>query len=643
MGTLKKAAGKFLYGALFMLALPVCLYLWARGTNDIIQLPVPNLPVISMVLLFAGCIICGWGMISLMIYGKGLPMNAYPPKYFVDKGIYGLVSHPIYVGAGIITVGLSLYFKSASGFWLVSPLFCLAMVVFVIGYENETIKNTAGYFHKELFFSLPPAVPGGPVWKDRLNVFVLALLPWAILYELIIFTGIPRDAIVTNLAFEQQLPVIEWSEIFYLLPYLLVSIIPFILTTKLQVHSFIKDVWWAMFFALIIYIAFPFVVQQRSFTPRSFWGELIYLERSYDGVTAALPAFHVIWAFILSKYYTVRFGWKLFWVALAVLISWSCIANGSHSIPDVTAGFFVFLLVDKRKVVWKAIRLTAECIANSWKEWHFGKIRLINHGLYAGAAALVGMLIIGSCLGQQGSFAGFCIGLSAIIGAALWAQLVEGSPRLQRPYGYYGGVIGIFVSTAIMSLVFDTSFMYLLAAFALAGPWFQVLGRLRCLVQGCCHGKPCHPGLGIRFTHSQSRVLKIASLKGVPVHPTQLYSIGANLIIALILFRMVSLEMPVSFIAGLYLILNGLARFVEEAMRGEPQTAYWKGLRLYQWLAIVNIIAGAAITCIPTAVHLSMNYTTTALVWACITGIIATVAYGMDFPASGKRFARLTS
>ncbi|MBL0358113.1 MAG: prolipoprotein diacylglyceryl transferase [Chitinophagaceae bacterium] len=626
-----------------MLILPVCLYLWARGTEEIIQLPVPNLPVVSIVILVAGCIICAWGMISLMVYGNGLPMNAYPPKYFVFKGIYGLVSHPIYFGSGIISFGLSLFFKSSSGFWLVSPLFCLAMVVFVIGYENENIKKAAGYFHKKVFFSIPPVTADAPSWKDRLTVFLLALLPWLIIYELFVFIGIPKDAIVTNLYIEQELPVLEWSEIFYGLPYLLVVMIPFILNTKLQVRDFIQDVWWAILLAAICYIAFPFIVQQRAFTPASFLGELIYKERSYDGVSAALPAFHVIWAFIIYKYFSRMFGLKIFWQLLAVLISLSCITNGSHSIPDVVAGYIVYLLVDKRKMVWNAIRQSAERIANSWKEWRIGNIRLINHGLYAGTAALVGMLIAGCCLGSTYSFAGFCIGLSAIVGAALWAQLVEGSPRLLRPYGYYGSVIGIFVSTAIMSLVYDISFMYLLAAFALAGPWFQILGRLRCLVQGCCHGKPCDPALGISFTHPQSRVLKIASLKGVPIHPTQLYSIGANIIIALLLIRCVSLEMPVSFIAGMYLVLNGLARFVEEALRGEPQTAYWKGLRLYQWLAIVNIIGGAVITCISSAQHLSAGLHSGAIVWACLTGIIAMIAYGVDFPTSGKRFARLTS
>jgi protein-S-isoprenylcysteine O-methyltransferase Ste14 len=643
MEKLKTIIGKILYGTLFMLALPACLYLWANSTKTFITVAVPHLPVTAMLLLISGCIIVAWGMLSLIIKGEGLPMNAYPPKKFVYTGIYGLIKHPIYAGSGMIAFGCSLYYQSAPGFWMVSPVFCVAMLTFVVGYEDEMIKNAGGYFNRKVFFSLPEQSAAAPMPKDRLKVFVLALLPWLIGYELFIFSGIPPDAIVTNFPFEKSWPVLEWSEIFYLLPYLLVVLVPFVLATRAQVRSFILDVQWAMFAAFFMYLVFPFVVAQRPFTPGSFFGELIYLERSYDSATAALPAFHVIWAFILSKYFAARFGKAFFWQLLAVLISLSCIGNGSHAVLDVVAGYLIFQLVNKRNSVWNTIRCGAERIANSWKDWRWGELRLINHGFYAGMAAFAGMLIVGACLERAHAFTGFCIGLCAIAGAAVWAQWVEGSPRLLRPYGYYGSVVGIFVSVAAVSVLCDIPLMYLLAAFALAGPLFQVFGRLRCLVQGCCHGKPCNPTLGLRFNHPQSRVLKMASLKGMPIYPTQLYSIGSNILIALILFRLVSLHMPVSFIAGSYLILNGLARFAEEALRGEPQTVYWRGLRLYQWLAIVSIAGGAFTTTIHAPEHISMNLHPAAIGWALLMGIIATICYGVDFPNSGKRFARLTS
>ena len=65
--------------------------------------------------------------------------------------------------------------------------------------------------------------------------------------------------------------------------------------------------------------------------------------------------------------------------------------------------------------------------------------RLINHGLYGGAAGFAGTLLAGLFLGRQYAVAGFIIMIFVIAGAGLWAQFVEGSPRLLRPFGYYGG------------------------------------------------------------------------------------------------------------------------------------------------------------------------------------------------------------
>jgi prolipoprotein diacylglyceryltransferase len=230
-----------------------------------------------------------------------------------------------------------------------------------------------------------------------------------------------------------------------------------------------------------------------------------------------------------------------------------------------------------------------------------------------------------------------------IVGAGLWAQIIEGSSKLLRPYGYYGGLIGGIIVCILVSLIFSINLFIVLASFAMAGPWIQSIGRLRCLVQGCCHGKPSNQNIGIRFTHPLSRVNKISGLSGVPLHPTQLYSIGTNIIAGLILIRLFSLGMPSTFIIGIYFILNGIGRFVEESFRGEAQTPYWAGMRIYQWIAIINIFIGACFTVIPNSGVLSFQPNIKSLFLAIIMGILVTIASGVDFPESNRRFARLTS
>jgi prolipoprotein diacylglyceryltransferase len=66
----------------------------------------------------------------------------------------------------------------------------------------------------------------------------------------------------------------------------------------------------------------------------------------------------------------------------------------------------------------------------------------------------------------------------------------------------------------------------------------QAIGRLRCLVNGCCHGRGTSPAIGIRITHERSRVTSMAELAGVPIHATQIYSILTNGFLGLLLLRL---------------------------------------------------------------------------------------------------------
>jgi hypothetical protein len=116
-----------------------------------------------------------------------------------------------------------------------------------------------------------------------------------------------------------------------------------------------------------------------------------------------------------------------------------------------------------------------------------------------------------------------------------------------------------------------------------------------------------------------------------------------NVVVALLLTRIYFLHTTASMVGGIYLILSGLGRFVEEAYRGEPQTPIIYGLRLYQWFAIASLILGACITTIEGAPltsrpvpHLSSLF----VAFGC--GVAAWFVTGVDFPESHRRFARLT-
>ncbi len=231
--------------------------------------------------------------------------------------------------------------------------------------------------------------------------------------------------------------------------------------------------------------------------------------------------------------------------------------------------------------------------------------------------------------------------VAGIVGAGLWAQWVEGSPRLLRPFGFYGGFFGV-AGAAALGPVLGWDPWLLGAAYCVASPLMQSLGRLRCLVQGCCHGRPADASVGIRYTHPRSRVTRIAHLEGVPVHPTPLYSILWNGLVGLVMVRLWFCGTPLHMIVGIFAILIGVGRFVEEGYRGEPQTPVFGGLRLYQWIALGTVVAGAVVT----AAGHSEGAPRPVLYWeafapAAIFSVVSAAALGVDFPGSSRRFARL--
>ena len=184
-------------------------------------------------------------------------------------------------------------------------------------------------------------------------------------------------------------------------------------------------------------------------------------------------------------------------------------------------------------------------------------MRFINYGIYAGLGTFFSQMVTGGLSGPRALWPLVIIHLAALVGAGLWAQALEGSPRLSRPFGYFGSVLGAFAATLVVGTL-GGNVMELGAVIALAAPWVQCIGRLRCLVQGCCHGRQAAERRGIRCWRERSRVCTIAGLRGVALYPTPVYSMLANVVIGVILLRLWSIGGEYSLIAGAYLILGGL-------------------------------------------------------------------------------------
>jgi len=641
-GLTKPAVAKLLYGALFVVVLPFLLLIWAARTNDVVALPaIHSLPWGSATAAF-GVVLIALGMAALWRLGGGLPMNAFPPPRYVSGGIYSVLFHPIYVGFAFLCVGVAIASGSASGLWLVSPTVILASAALVLGYELPDMQARFGdVFPKQRL--LPSSDETPPTVVERFRCYLTVLLPWFFLYEAVVALGIPADAKAAYLAFEHRLPVLPWTEILYGSVYIVVLLVPLLVRTRRDLYRFSRGGLFSIVLVFPLYLVVPLIAPPRPFVSSGTFGWLLNFDRSHDSAAAAFPSYHVIWAFLAAGALGRKQRHKWLGTVWAFLASASCLTTGMHALVDVLAGLVVVWVVARMDKVWSFLRNSSETVANSWHEWRIGPVRIINHGAYAAAGVFLGILILDTLLGPGKSAIPISIFAGGTVGAALWAQWIEGSPALLRPLGFYGGMIGTALGGIAAARLSGTSVWAVLSALVVAAPWIQGIGRLRCLVQGCCHGRPADESVGIHYVHPQSRVCRIASLRGVPIHATPMYSLLWNVLVALAVSRLYLAHTTTTMVGGVYLILSGLGRFVEEAYRGEPQTPRMAGLRLYQWIGIASVAVGAFITIITTApltARPGPHASSIAVASAC--GVFAWLVTGVDFPDSNRRFARLT-
>lgn len=634
--------GKTAYAALFVVLLPAVLMLWAMRLDGLVPLPVYGSPLMGGVVVLLGAALVLGGTGALWHYGRGLPMSPYPPEHFVSRGVYRYLHHPLYVGAVLIAAGLSLALRSPAGLWIVTPTLAAAAAAWVLGFERAATCARYGEAMTSPRFSLAPDRDDSPSRWQRIALYPILFLPWVVLYEAVELLGVPHDAVSAWQGWDQALPVLPATELFYLLAYPVALAVPWLAQRQRDLRWFVIRGWTATALIIPLYLLLPLVATAKPVVGDGVLQTLMQWERVGDQPVTAFPAFHVVWTVLAAVILGRRWPRLIpLWWLMVAAVSVSCVTTGMHASMDVLAGLAISLVVILIDRVWQAVRGWAERVANSWREWDFGPVRLINHGLFAALGSWLGLLLMVTLAGPAHLWGLLGLAAASVAGAALWAQLMEGSPQLLRPYGYYGSVLGTMAGVAVAAALGADAWL-LWAAFAIGGSLAQAIGRGRCLVQGCCHGSECPGWLGIRYQHPRSRVTRLSTLGGTPLHPTQLYSAGWMLLVTLLLLRLWLLGAGLQFIVGSYFLLTGLGRFVEEHYRGEPQTMVWAGFRLYQWLALTFLLVGGVITMLGWRPAPALSSPTGETIVAILAfGVVTYVAYGVDFPRLNIRFSRL--
>jgi phosphatidylglycerol:prolipoprotein diacylglycerol transferase len=216
-----------------------------------------------------------------------------------------------------------------------------------------------------------------------------------------------------------------------------------------------------------------------------------------------------------------------------------------------------------------------------------GPLTLYSYGVLLAAAYLLGLQFAIVRARARGLDArrvmdlGIWIIVSALLGAKLMLLVVDfrrftQSPRdlleLARSAGvFYGGLIAAvavaFYYLGRHGLPLWTTTDVFAPGIALG----HIVGRLGCLMAGCCFGRPTSVPWAITF-HDPAAAANVGTPLGEPLHPTQLYEAGAELLILVFLLRLEKLGRPFpgrTFWS--YILVYAISRFVIEFYRGDSR------------------------------------------------------------------------
>jgi len=190
---------------------------------------------------------------------------------------------------------------------------------------------------------------------------------------------------------------------------------------------------------------------------------------------------------------------------------------------------------------------------------------------------------------------GIYIIIAALVGAKLMLLVVEGQfptsaaevlSLVQSAGVFYGGLIAAvgvaFWYIAKHGLPFWTTCDVFAPAIALG----HVTGRLGCMAAGCCYGRPTDVPWAVIFTNPLAAA-NVGTPLGIPLHPTQLYEAGAELLILVALLATERRGRPYpgrTFWA--YMLLYAISRFIIEFYRGDPRGELF-GVSTSQFISLV--------------------------------------------------------
>lgn len=178
---------------------------------------------------------------------------------------------------------------------------------------------------------------------------------------------------------------------------------------------------------------------------------------------------------------------------------------------------------------------------------------------------------------------GGILGARAMYVAANWAYFSAHPAEIVRiDQGgliFYGGFLAAAAGVAVMARVRHIP-LWTLGDFTVSAlPLGHALGRIGCLLNGCCYGAPSDLPWAVKTA-------------GAWRHPVQGYEAIFNIALYLTLCLLLLRRVQAGFVVAAYLIGYGLWRFAIEFLRGDARMQAWGGLNAAQTLSLVLVGLG---------------------------------------------------
>lgn len=177
--------------------------------------------------------------------------------------------------------------------------------------------------------------------------------------------------------------------------------------------------------------------------------------------------------------------------------------------------------------------------------------------------------------------------LSAWIGSKLFFYITYPKDISLSEISFWTGGGFVFYGGFILGLLFLIGFRAIDKSFSLKTLWPVLpalaighgIGRIGCLLAGCCFGKPTDLFWGV-FLHDHYR------------HPTQLIEAIGLLSMGIYLLKS---ERDKRSLISFYLICYGLLRLLVESLRGDIVRGLWGSLTPSQWISLALIVSGTCL------------------------------------------------